>query len=621
MCKSVSGNLIKALFSLWAILIMTGLSPLDPLTIPAFAALYLLFALRGRLRDPRASSPPVRITAVLYALMATAGTYRTVFDTYTSNLFRAGSLLIALAGSSLLWEALLSVAAEKLFTLRENGLLTAADSGTSPAAGVTAALRLAGSFALDHPALVCLLCWLPCFLYEYPGIISPDGIVQIGQIRGVEPVSNHHPVAHTLVIGFFLRIGSLFTGDPTHQAAVAVAAQMLFLAWCLGLTVKRLGTSGLHPAFAGSALFFYALIPWQSVYAVYLLKDIPFAGITILLALMLTELSSGKTLSRFFFLRFSLLLFLFCIFRSNGFYAFLLCIPFLAFLYRRHKAYRGILISLAAALICALLYRGPLLHTLGIPGADTAESLHIPMQQIARVLAEEKPLTQEDRALIDALVDTTYIRELYVPDYADNIKELLRAGDQTPLREKPGTYLLLWLRLGLRYPGTYLAAYLDQTEVLYSPEKQTEMAMIDGVYPNGLGIDSRPLIGGRFVVKIKELLLKSGPLLPGFSLLWSMAFYLWLMLFFVMMTLAGKRTPAYLPVVLPCLALYLSLFLALPVADFRYVYPMAMCAPLWPALWAKKADGQPSVRSAEPPRSPAETPHTSQTSADPDSPL
>ncbi len=52
-----------------------------------------------------------------------------------------------------------------------------------------------------------MLCWLPYFLYQYPGIMTPDSVNQFEQVLGLIPYSNHHPWVHTLLIGLIYHIG------------------------------------------------------------------------------------------------------------------------------------------------------------------------------------------------------------------------------------------------------------------------------------------------------------------------------------------------------------------------------------------------------------------------------
>ena len=67
---------------------------------------------------------------------------------------------------------------------------------------------------LKNDALVTLFCigiifisWIPYFIIYYPGIISPDSYSQIQQVFGDLALNDHHPILHTAIIGFFVRIG------------------------------------------------------------------------------------------------------------------------------------------------------------------------------------------------------------------------------------------------------------------------------------------------------------------------------------------------------------------------------------------------------------------------------
>ena len=45
-----------------------------------------------------------------------------------------------------------------------------------------------------------LFCWLFWFLYQFPGVLTPDSISQFSQATGLIPFSNHHPILHTLFV-------------------------------------------------------------------------------------------------------------------------------------------------------------------------------------------------------------------------------------------------------------------------------------------------------------------------------------------------------------------------------------------------------------------------------------
>lgn len=49
------------------------------------------------------------------------------------------------------------------------------------------------------------------------------------------------------------------------------------------------------------------------------------------------------------------------------------------------------------------------------------------LQQVSYVLANDRELSLEQLELIDAVIDRNHVKNLYNPEFADNMKELVRA--------------------------------------------------------------------------------------------------------------------------------------------------------------------------------------------------
>ena len=212
---------------------------------------------------------------------------------------------------------------------------------------------------------------------------------------------------------------------------------------------------------------------------------------------------------------------------------------------------------------------------------DFIESCSIPAQQIAAVICNDREIAPEDLDLIEHVVDLTYIKELYNPTYADNIKELVRAGDQSYLTSHKSEFLNLYLRLFAAYPGDYIQAYVNQTYGYWYPDSFYLVAEAEGVSATQFGVSHTPLIGGPFVVKGKEIAIKMGSMVPIYSLLWSMGVIFWAMLFSISNSFVRKEK-AKLVYYLPSFALYLTVMIATPVAtEFRYVYFMVFSLPFY----------------------------------------
>lgn len=234
---------------------------------------------------------------------------------------------------------------------------------------------------------------------------------------------------------------------------------------------------------------------------------------------------------------------------------------------------------LFAALLIAVIVKYPVMSAFHVQQPDFIESVSIPMQQITAVICNDRYLSDEERALIEEVVDLTYIHELYNPTFADNIKELVRAGNQDYLAAHKNEFLKLWIDLGLRYPGDYLTAYVKQTYGYWYPDSFYLVAEAEGVSATDLGVSHTPLIGGPLVIKAKEIAIKLGSMVPVYGTLWSMGVACWVMLFSVSVSVI-RRDYHRLICYLPCIALLLSVLAATPVAtEFRYVYFLVLCLP------------------------------------------
>lgn len=448
---------------------------------------------------------------------------------------------------------------------------------------LSAVLSTVINFYRDHTALssflLCLLCWLPYYLYQYPGIMTPDSINQFEQVLGVIPYNNHHPFAHTMVFALLYKAAFALTGDMVVSVGFYTFAQMCLLSAGMAFFISTLRQQRIRPFVLLLLTAFYAMIPYHAVFSVTIWKDIPFAAAVLFFNCLLLRLilRGSLLLHERILLLFSGMMI--CLFRSNGWYAFLVVVPFLLFFFRKQK--RQVYPCLLVTLLLCVLIKYPVMNHFQVTQPDLIESLCIPTQQIAAVLCNDRELTAEERGLIENVVDLTYIKELYNPTFADNMKELVRAGDQEYLASHKKEFFKLWISLGLRYPGDYLDAYIQQTYGYWYPDSFYLVAEAEGVSATELGVSTRHLIGGPLVVKGKELAIKLGSIVPIYGTLWSMGVACWVLLF-SMGTVLVRRETRKLLCYLPSVLLLFTVLIATPVAtEFRYVYFMVYSMPFY----------------------------------------
>lgn len=583
---------VESFFTTWALMKAGRMEPGNILTIVLFlfSLIFYLYV------DQKLSLSPLKnnrnlyrvsaVIALIFSALYMAVDYPFYISTLTSPLFRFGIITFILCGFVLLfyhllkWFYLLTGDKSRLNTL----IFSDHYSQSFCRISVKCHFKMLSDFYLRHAGLsaflLCIVCWLPYFLYQYPGVMTPDSLNQFEQVLHVIPYSNHHPWVHTLLIKLFYSIGLKLTGSMLVALSFYTVFQMALLAYSICYFINTLRLFHIRPGICFLITLFYALIPYHAVFSVTLWKDIPFAAAVLCFGCSLLRLIRNMTFKNVSSLCvFILSGFMLCLFRSNGWYAFLLCLPFLLVYFR--KAGKIMFPAILGILITSVIIKYPVMNAFHVTQPDLVESLSIPVQQIAAVICNDRSLSDDELALIEKVVDLTYIKDLYDPYYADNIKELVRAGHQNYLAGHKREFLKLWVRLGLRYPADYLTAHIRQTYGYWYPDSFYHVAEAEGVSATSLGVSHTPLIRGPLVIKAKEIAIKMGGMLPLYGTLWSMGVAAWVLIFCVGCAFVRKEGQKLI-LYLPSLALLFTVLIATPVAtEFRYVYFMVFSLPFY----------------------------------------
>lgn len=529
------------------------------------------------------------LLALLFTTFYMLVDYPNYVSLLTNKVFRFTIVAVTFAGFTVLFFYLLKFLFSYTCNIRalEQALLTRYQNLSYTYSGrfrkASGVITFCANLYRNHTAccsfLFCILCWLPYYLYQYPGIMTPDSINQFEQVLGLIPYSNHHPWCHTMLFSLCYHIAYGITGNMVVAVGFYTFLQMCLLAGSAAYFISTLRLRKIRPFVLLLITAFYAFIPYHAVFSVTIWKDIPFAAAVMLFQCSLLRLLTQDRLKAHEIILFLLSGIMICLFRSNGWYAFLVCLPFLFFFCRKQA--RQLYPVLLCTFCVAALIRYPVMNHFQVAQPDLIESLCIPTQQIAAVICNDRTLTPEELSLVENVVDLTYIKDLYNPTFADNMKELVRAGNQQYLAEHKKEFFRLWVSLGLRYPGDYLKAYIQQTYGYWYPDSFYLVAEAEGVSATDLGVSTRHLIGGPLVVKGKEIAIKLGSMVPIYGTLWSMGVACWIMLFSAG-TMLVRQEAKKLLCLLPSVLLLLTVLVATPVAtEFRYVYFMVFSMPFY----------------------------------------
>lgn len=234
------------------------------------------------------------------------------------------------------------------------------------------------------------------FLGFYPGILTPDSISQITQILSGN-YSNHHPYYHTQVIKFFFTIGMSLFNNINAAVATYSVFQILFMSMCFSLTLSTMAHLKISNKILLLIGLFYAFMPYHIMYSLTMWKDIMFGGFVLLLITCIFRILQNIANIKINYIILFISSIGFCLFRSNGFFAFVILTIFLILLFKTEQ--RKMLLVFIGAIILSIFMKYPMLSYLNVKQPDTIEALSIPAQQIARVIVENKPLTTYEKQL------------------------------------------------------------------------------------------------------------------------------------------------------------------------------------------------------------------------------
>ena len=513
----------------------------------------------------------VRIAAVFCGVFFTLATFMFKYEWLTQQEKHAGRYALVFAcGFLLFFTALSATLFDRLRNVRLN----------TPGEEPPRKKRIAVFFGA---AAVMFLCWLPYFLMLFPGDLTWDSIDELNQAVGNFELSNHHPIAHTVVIKFFYSIGKAIFEDDNRAVATYCVAQMLALAFSFSYLIVTMYRMRVKKLPIACVLACYALLSYHGTYCTTIWKDIPFATLVLCFSVTLWRTlirhQQGAKKPPLFE---CIMLFLtgtgVCLFRSNGMYAYMLTLLFIVIFCIRQRQHVLLGVS-CAALAVGLIVKGPVYNSLGIKKPETMESLAMPQQMIGAVLRNERELSAEQLELISNVADLQGLKDHYYPHSADGIKYYIwQDGHEEYVAEHKGEFLKLWIDLGLKYPKDYVIAMVYATLGYWYPDVQ------NWVYASEFRSDNFQLF------KDSKLSPETSDKLREFreqyreyyflGLFWSIGCAVWVAVFMMGSAFVNHKLRMVL-IFLPVAGVWGTLMIAAPVyAEFRYMYSFFSTLPL-----------------------------------------
>lgn len=444
---------------------------------------------------------------------------------------------------------------------------------------------------------VILLCWIPVFLAYYPSVFAYDAEGQLYQVLAHD-YSTHHPLLHTLFLGAFFNLGNELFHSYSAGMALHSAAQMLLMAGIFGWAEMVLYKERTSWVMRFILLAFYALFPANSVLALSTTKDVLFSGLTLLhmlvLYLWVQERCTGR---RKIVTGYILLSVMMLLFRNNAVYAYLVSQPVVLFLWKK-SGKTGWKQYMTAALFSLVFFAAGaagLKAATGARNGSPREMLSVPLQQMARTrVMHEEEIEDVMREKLNAYLPAEWVFAAYNPHLADPVK------GRAVIHDDPAGLIRTWAQLGVRFPLTYADAFLDNSIGYWYIADQNHAEIYGVGTESGFGYlstDNRTMPAGCEIVEhslapglrvFMERIVSDNEYrkIPVFSVIFSPAFYWWLLCFYIAFCLYRKEYKLLLPVLF--LAVYYLTLLLSPTVLIRYMYPFVVSVPTMLCLISAK---------------------------------
>ncbi|MBR2803161.1 hypothetical protein IKE19_01090 [Candidatus Saccharibacteria bacterium] len=446
----------------------------------------------------------------------------------------------------------------------------------------------------DSPRKIFLTSFLIFFIIDlailficcYPGTLTSDSIDEIGQILS-GTYSNHHPFYYTILIYPFIQIGTNLFHDINIGIAMFNIFQITIISLAFSYSISTLYRIGISKKILYPLAIFLAILPYNIVYSFTIWKDVLFGAFFLIFTVSLyryfQNFCSDKKSKIINLLIISFSGLAICLFRSNALLAIFVSVLVFFIIFKRRYLKLGIILIIIV--IAAFVLKRPVLQSANVTQPDTIESLSIPSQQITRVLKYNlNQISEQDIELINNVANVNDLAEAYSPDIQDPIKNIIRKGNQSYIKEHLADFISLYIRLGIQHPVQYAKAWIDQTRGYWNGGYDYWIWR-NSIQSNDYDIERR---SDSLLSNIFNRYLEFYPKIPFLQPLVSIGLVVWLLFILLYRTIIDKNKNN-LFLLVPIFAIWATLLIATPVfSEFRYVYFMFTTTPfLALAIFAK----------------------------------
>ena len=418
--------------------------------------------------------------------------------------------------------------------------------------------------------ILIIICWIPYLIKYYPGVMTPDSILQAGQAI-VYGLNSHHPMFHTLIIKVCLTIGNCIN-DYNLGVAIYSIMQMLAMSSIFAYTILYMYKKNLPQKFYIIVLVFFAIYPVFGIYSITMWKDILFAGAMLLYTIQVVELIHNT--DKYIYsikcnIVFIISVLLVVLLRNNGIYAIVLSIPIMIMALKKY--WKRLCIIYILPIVVYSIFNSFCYNIIHANKGNVAEAFSVPMQQIARVVKYHKnELTNEEKDKINIYIPVEDVESLYDSRISDPIKNTFNS---IAFKENKMSFFKLWFDLFKKYPRDYIESFLYNSYGYWYPDT-IYWIYATGIGNNDFGIEQTGLKDLKLLDKLTEY-----RNIPVISMIYSIGFAFFIILFVIVYLIYEKKYK-YILSFITIIALWITTLASPVYCEYRYIFSIFTCLPI-----------------------------------------
>ncbi len=314
----------------------------------------------------------------------------------------------------------------------------------------------ARDFFINYLSMIALS--IPVILAEFPGFFVYDAQDELNEVL-TRSFTTHHPLLHVLLLGGIIALFHKIFGSWNVGIFAYIFLQMLVITAVFAYVVTYLQKRGIGRKSRVLWVLYYGIFPTIVMYTLCSCKDGLFSALLLLLTTFLVQLvndpdsflSDKRKLAAFV-----LTAVFMPMFRHNGFYAYLVFVPF-ALVYFRKRLKPVFVGMLIAPVVLYLALSGLLSVACRTKGTHHQEMLTVPIMQLARVYAYDgASLSEQEKELIEA-----YIPKSNLDKYTPRVSDMVKVDFNNELYEQNSSdFWKIWKALLVKHPMAYVNAWL-----------------------------------------------------------------------------------------------------------------------------------------------------------------